>query len=84
MVSRIQTRCMGILFAEIYGKLSKIVPKIRNNGSKSKELSRTPTISIIDHLRFFVMHISMSILSAKGLENKEKLTILQPIEYTKQ
>ena len=74
---------MGI-FTEIYGKFSKIIPKIRNNGSKTEELSRAPTNSIMNHLRFFIMHISMSILSAKGLENKEKLTILQPIEYTKQ
>ena len=70
MVSRIQKYCMRILFAEIYGKLSKIIPKIRNNVSKSKELSRAPTISIMDHLQFFVMHISMSIPSVKGLENK--------------
>ena len=75
---------MGILSTKIYGKFSKIISKIRNNGSKTKELSRAPTMSIMDHLRFFIMHISMSILSMKGLENKEKLTILQPIQYPKQ
>ena len=60
MVSPIQKCCMGILFTEIYVKFSKIIPKIRNNGSKTKELSRAPTMSIMDHLRFFIMHIKLN------------------------
>ena len=75
---------MGILFVEIYGKLNKNIPTIRNNGSKTKELSRVPIMSVMDQFRFFKIHASMSIIDEKGLESKQKLTILQPIECVKE